>query len=703
MILEAYLITVVKTPLKLDYQYSCSFFLGEPSENLNIAAAPATDGSKAKVKFPLSHKDDAQSAEKQDQITAILQFIPRKRTNTDHVITPKKPLRQTTLDQKEEAPSVTKHPNGIVAKTTRPRKSLRKSMIASISDNTSAPKTSKAQTRFSSGAEHLSSIEGAASDANELETIVRESTSKRRVLRRSTITTRRSIAHAKQPSDVEQIRSQGTELDPQDATKLVVSISANSITSGELLTSSGPDEVPGTGNTNLCDMTGLDLTLPSEAIIERERSLEIPAHVLTSNADSQVLDAIDVKSPEISVNCGEDVGSTKVIRIKGNVSNLLDITHDKTANVLESQNKSSEFQDSTTSKAEQQLVTCEDTSNAEGAVIMADGGSLAGNVASPIPTGRTISLDSGDNVQQTESNDSSEAPVELDVHQVIQNVEAPDIPDSSSLATSYDHDDTDMLRNFLTRVKANKAAKNPPKRKRSLPHSPLRIPLGDLGNNASPSPLQLQKVSELEVAEPSPSKRKKKPSPLAQCENEPEPRRSGRTRPPVKEPPGVPSFIPVRRLGQDIDTTVTLKRNEEKELAALTRVNTRKNKGNALTALEVLAKKSEEKEDPVMRQRLLKEVFDEKMERGRQDKEKKGREKKSVTWAEELAQFQTLTKGKPGEDTDDKENVKEKVVVVQGGEDKKQGAVRVGVRSKAALGMALNGTPAPKRKMRGRV
>jgi hypothetical protein len=92
--------------------------------------------------------------------------------------------------------------------------------------------------------------------------------------------------------------------------------------------------------------------------------------------------------------------------------------------------------------------------------------------------------------------------------------------------------------------------------------------------------------------------------------------------------------------------------------------------------------------------------LDEKMEKSRQDKEKKGREKKSVTWAEELAQFQIFTKSKSGECNDDKEN--EKVVVVQSGEEK-QGAVRVGVRSKAALGMAMNGTPAPKRKVRGRV
>jgi hypothetical protein len=141
---------------------------------------------------------------------------------------------------------------------------------------------------------------------------------------------------------------------------------------------------------------------------------------------------------------------------------------------------------------------------------------------------------------------------------------------------------------------------------------------------------------------------------------------------------------------------VTLKRNEEKEIAALTRVNTRKNKGAAITAAEVLAKKSEEKEDPAMRQRLLKEVFKEKRDKDKQVCEKKGRGK-NVTWAKELAQFQTVDKGKLGQGKSDKE--KEKTLQVD--EEKKQSSVRVGIRSKMALGMAVNGTPAPKRKIRG--
>jgi hypothetical protein len=265
--------------------------------------------------------------------------------------------------------------------------------------------------------------------------------------------------------------------------------------------------------------------------------------------------------------------------------------------------------------------------------------------------------------------------------------------------TNYD-DETDMLRSFLTRVKANKAAKAGsaiPKRKRSLPHSPLRLPLETVDANLSPSLSDKDELAEFDVSLPasSPHKRRKH-SKHSQDDNDDAPeeksiRRSGRTRLPMKLTPiPVPSFIPVRRLGQDGDSTVTLRRSEEKELAALTRVNTRKNKGGALRPLEVLAKKLDEKEDPASRQRALKEVFDEKAQR-----QKKGKKGKSVVWAEELAQFQTAD-GKIVKVEEELEKEKEKVA--QAAEEEKKSAVRVGVRSKIALGMAVNGTPAPKRR-----
>jgi hypothetical protein len=264
--------------------------------------------------------------------------------------------------------------------------------------------------------------------------------------------------------------------------------------------------------------------------------------------------------------------------------------------------------------------------------------------------------------------------------------------------TNYD-DETDMLRSFLTRVKANKAAKAGsaiPKRKRSLPHSPLRLPLETADANLSPSLDDKDELAEFDVSLPasSPYKRRKH-SKHGQDDNDDAPeeksiRRSGRTRLPMKLTPiPVPSFIPVRRLGQDGDSTVTLRRSEEKELAALTRVNTRKNKGGALRPLEVLAKKLDEKEDPASRQRALKEVFDEKAQR-----QKKGKKGKSVVWAEELAQFQTAD-GKIVKVEEELEKEKEKVAPAA--EEEKKSAVRVGVRSKIALG-PVNGTPAPKRR-----
>ncbi|KAE8440931.1 hypothetical protein EG329_006193 [Mollisiaceae sp. DMI_Dod_QoI] len=268
-------------------------------------------------------------------------------------------------------------------------------------------------------------------------------------------------------------------------------------------------------------------------------------------------------------------------------------------------------------------------------------------------------------------------------------------PSGTDLRPLVDHDDTDLLRDFVTRVKANKAAKAAtglPKRKRSLPHSPIRLPLGTEAN-VSPSTSEA-KEDDFDVSEPanSSNKRRKHDDHALDEDELAEPRstrRSGRTRLPVKTPLAAPSFIPVRRLGQDSDNTITLRRNEEKELAALTRVNTRKNKGAAVHPTIVLAKKAEEKDDPASRQRALKEVFDEKAQ-----KQKHSKKGKNVVWAEELTQFQT-EEGK-------KLVLEKEVEKEQPVEEKKKTSVKVGMRSKMTLGMAANGTPAPKKKIRGR-
>lgn len=668
----------------------------------NTSAILAMDSSKTTIEVPQSRKDDTTNAAKQDPALPNLQFVPRKRTNTDHLITPKKPLRQTTMDNDERAPPIVENPAGNVAKAARMTKSLRKSIVGNISDNMADRRASRQQTRLSSGIQQFTGTEGAASGGKELESSVGHTSSKRRALRRSTIATRRSIVHVELTSETGHIESQSTEQGPHDASISVASISTDTTTAGKFLPFFGPENLHVNDTTNERDIK--DAPVIDTQIGVAIESQENSSCNSTLVVESKARDIVESTLLELSANCKDGRQHAQAADMQENFVKSTEMTGDQGDDITETQGTSIDLPDLiSSSTAGEQFVKLQDRSNADGVVLIVDGGSLTLDVftTSPSPISSTGALEPGDEVTQTENDIASRATEGVNIHQDVQNTELPQVPDlrNTILNMAYDHDDTDMLRNFLTRVKANKAAKAPPKRKRSLPHSPLRIPLGDLDNNVSPSPQR--KENELGTVEPSPSKRRKKTSPLAQSETEPEPRRSGRTRPPVKEPPGVPSFIPVRRLGQDIDNTITLKRNEEKDLAALTRVNTRKNKGNALTALEVLAKKAEEKEDPIMRQRLLKEVFDEKVEKGKKDKEKKGREKKTVKWAEELAQFQTMGKDKLGENEDDKE--KEKVVVVQSGEEKKQSAVRVGVRSKTALGKALNGTPMPKRKMRGRV
>ena len=310
----------------------------------------------------------------------------------------------------------------------------------------------------------------------------------------------------------------------------------------------------------------------------------------------------------------------------------------------------------------------------------------------------------------------------------------------------YDEDNTDLLRNFLTRVKANKEAKaksTTTKRKRSLPHSPIQVPLG---SESVLSPSSPQSKIDFDVSLParnaSPAKRRKRgepPTTTTTTDDTTESqsiRRSGRTRLPVKSLTNLPalSFIPVRRIGQDGDTTITLRKSDDKELAALTKINTRKNKGNAIPALDTITKLSTQKEDPAARHHALKQKFEE--------KNAKSKKKKNVVWAEEIAQYQTFESTDEKESVAGKEKEKEEVVVVVVGEKKeiamaakekkerkekkngipvratisttatsssssseeaKKAPVKVGVRSsRIAMGMVANGTPAPKRKVKVR-
>ncbi|CZT45018.1 uncharacterized protein RSE6_05290 [Rhynchosporium secalis] len=391
--------------------------------------------------------------------------------------------------------------------------------------------------------------------------------------------------------------------------------------------------------------------------------------------------------------------------------------------------------------------------------------SLVDEPVQQVPSSDGISEDSAENFELIEPisiNNAPHSPIEETTY--LQESSTPD-PTTTELTemistnavippTVYDQDDTDLLRNFLSKVKANKALKaesSIPKRKRSLPHSPLQIPLGTVeAEGFMPSPTREPKDDEFDVSLPtaSPAKRRRRNEnevsvsrrPLQEddtTELEPQSiRRSNRTHLPIKAAPAAPSFIPVRRLGghDGENSTVTLRQNEEKELAALTRVNTRKNKKGASHPLDWLAKKEKaaekEKEDPASKHKALKEVFDEK-----NYKPKPNKKGMSVVWAEELVEFQgeggnlkktivpasvmssAMTEKKVAGKEVEKEKEKEKERPILPGDEKKSAlptasistatstskpSVKVGIRSKMTLGMAANGTPAPKRKARRR-
>jgi hypothetical protein len=167
-------------------------------------------------------------------------------------------------------------------------------------------------------------------------------------------------------------------------------------------------------------------------------------------------------------------------------------------------------------------------------------------------------------------------------------------------------------------------------------------------------------VLETESATPSPE-----PDSLPGSTAAPGPRRSTRARSTrIALKPAAPSansialsMIPVRLPGMGamddaaMDAhlaTMARQRSEEKDLAAITRGNTRKNKGGAVPPQVVLAMQAE---DPSWRMRELKGVFEAKERRanegaageGSSEEGKKGRKGKGkgVRWAEELVRYQS--------------------------------------------------------------
>ncbi|CAD6585549.1 MAG: hypothetical protein ASARMPREDX12_002052 [Alectoria sarmentosa] len=238
-------------------------------------------------------------------------------------------------------------------------------------------------------------------------------------------------------------------------------------------------------------------------------------------------------------------------------------------------------------------------------------------------------------------------------------------------------DDTSMLKDFLNRAQARKAAQRPILSAPDAPipqHSPRRSPRkphGSQDGHAS-SPQKPRNVANRPGTPPG----KPKAEALEFDDGEEltaEPascRRSARTRLPApsKAPPGGPSFIPVRRA--DGADPVVLQKSQAQELAVSTRANTRRNKGQSKPPLLALKDLPTESADLA-------------------DTAKEGAEKaKSVAWAERLASYQDA-KG----EADDAEEKRRKVRRLRGlGAGNGTPAAK---RRTAVVGTS-NGTPAPK-------
>ena len=242
-------------------------------------------------------------------------------------------------------------------------------------------------------------------------------------------------------------------------------------------------------------------------------------------------------------------------------------------------------------------------------------------------------------------------------------------------------DDTSVLKDFLNRAQARKAAKDTLEVPKSLQESPRRSP------RKTPQPRHgittpSQKLKELTprniAARPNtqPDKSKNNHTYVNGVE-EPatEPtscRRSARNRAagPPKTASGGPSLIPVRRA--DGTEPVVLQKSEAQEVALVTRANTRRNKGQSKPPLLALH------DLPV-------ETF-EVMTIAKQ----RAADAKAVAWAEELASYYETNNGKK-EEGDQRRQIRR----MRGLGAAKGTPV---ARKTRAVAPPSNGTPAPKRR-----
>lgn len=298
-------------------------------------------------------------------------------------------------------------------------------------------------------------------------------------------------------------------------------------------------------------------------------------------------------------------------------------------------------------------------------------------------TAFTVPIDEVDAKEAIDKANETIATMELE--QATQAVEAieeqTESPRRNTRSVARFSDDTSMLKEFLNRAQAKKAAKAPALKVPNLPQpqtSPRRSPRKVLGSHDDGT-LSPQKSRDVANRPGTPPGKSKFESPDSDDADEMSAeftscRRSTRTRLPApsKTAPGAPSFIPVRRA--DGTDPVVLQKSQAQELAMITRANTRRNKGQSKPPLlALLGLPAEIAEISVMTKA-------------------RGKSAKSVAWSEKLASYQDAKEAEEAEGTRPKVRRMRGLGSANGTPAAKRATAVVG---------SSNGTPAPKR--RGKV
>ncbi|KAL9100346.1 MAG: hypothetical protein Q9163_004268 [Psora crenata] len=243
-------------------------------------------------------------------------------------------------------------------------------------------------------------------------------------------------------------------------------------------------------------------------------------------------------------------------------------------------------------------------------------------------------------------------------------------------------DDTSILKDFLNRAQARRAAREAIDGPKSLQRSPRRSPRKALQvlNEATSSSVQLEELTpgRVPTRPATPTATSKIDFPAADdvggpAVEAPSCRRSARTRLPArsKPPPGAPSLIPVRRA--DGTDPVVLQKSQAQELAIVTRTNTRRNKGQSKPPLLAL------QDLPVEDSGCLTTV-----------KQGAGHAK-TVVWADKLTRYHDTNHA-----TEEAEDQRPKVRRLRGLGTRNGASMAEGTA--AVVPLAADGTRAPKRR-----